>query len=176
MFDLKLSQAQQITFVMVNSAGSEVAGLGAGFTLSLSKAGGAFVPSVGAKAEIGSGWYSYTLTAGETDTPGTLSISVTGAGAAQQNLEYVVVDRAATAAPFTYTLTNSITGMPIESASVWVTIDISGNNVVWNGITDVFGVARDANGALPRLDSGSYYFWAEKTGFSFVNPDLEQVG
>jgi hypothetical protein len=176
MFDLKLSQSQQITFVMVNSAGAEVPGLGQNFTVSISKCGGAFNASVGAKAEIGSGWYSYVVSPGESDTPGPLSITVTGAGAAQQNLEYVVLDRAIVATDFTYTLTNSITLAPIESATVWVTIDISGNNVVWNGITDVFGVARDTTGALPRLDNGTYYFWAEKTGFTFSNPDTEIVG
>lgn len=175
MFELKLSQAQMITFVMVNAAGVEVAGLADTFTLQVSKAGGAFAASTGAKTEIGSGWYTYTLSAAETNTAGPLSIRVTGAGSVQQNLEYTVADRSVSAIEFTYTVTNSVTLLPIEGVTVWCTIDLAGSSVVWNGVTDAFGIARDINGALPRLDPGTYYFWTEKAGYTFTNPDVETV-
>jgi len=76
---------------------------------------------------------------------------------------------------FTYTVTNSATGLPIEGVEVWITTDAAGTNIVWHGDTDVFGVARDGSGGLPWLDAGDYYFWSQRAGFTFVNPDLENV-
>ena len=175
MFDLKISQAQIVTFPMIDSNGTEVTGLVDSFGLFISKAGGLFAASAGAKAEIGSGWYSYELTAGETDTAGPLAITVTGAGCLQQNLEYVVLDRSINAVTFTYTVTDSVTTLPVEGVLVWCTIDGSGNTTIWKGVTDAFGVARDSNGAVPRLDAGPYFFWCEKSGFTFSNPDQEDV-
>ena len=51
----KLSQVNLITFVLVDSAGAEVAGLGTAWTLQISKAGGAFAGSAGTKAEMANG-------------------------------------------------------------------------------------------------------------------------
>lgn len=175
MFRLLRSQAQTITFVMVDSAYTEVAGLGGTFTLEISKNGGAFVASTGAKAEISNGWYSYVLSALETNTVGPLSIRVTGAGCIQQNLEYVVILRTAGAIEFTYTVTNTVTLLPIEGVEVWISTDVAGVNVVWNGDTDAFGIARDDGGDLPWLDPGTYYFWNQKAGYTFPNPDTEIV-
>lgn len=175
MFDeLQLSSVQQITFVMIDAVGNEVAGLtGAGLTIQISKSGGAFAPSTGVKAEIGSGWYSYFLTAAETNLVGPLSITVTGAGCVQQNLEYFVETRAITAIEFTYTVTNSVTLLPIEGVQCWFCTDVAGANVVWAGDTDTFGVARDDAGELPRLDPGTYYIFRNKAGFTFTDPDTE---
>jgi len=91
MTDILIDTAAKITFVMVDTAGTEVTGLGTGFTLQVSKNGGAFGASAGTKAEIGSGWYSYVFAVAETDTAGPLAVKVTGAGAVQQNLLYNVV-------------------------------------------------------------------------------------
>jgi hypothetical protein len=75
---------------------------------------------------------------------------------------------------FTYTVTDP--GLsPIEGVDVWITTDIAGNNVIWSGVTDAFGVARTAGGNLPWLDAGTYYFWSQKTGYDFTNPDTEVV-
>lgn len=76
---------------------------------------------------------------------------------------------------FTYTVTNSLTLLPLEGVEVWISTDIGGVNIVWKGETDMFGVARDFNGVLPNLDPGTYYFWRKKAGFSFVEPDTEIV-
>ena len=173
MGDLVSNQSQMITFVMVDASNTEVTGLGGVFTVAISKAGGVQAAGLGAKAEIGHGWYRYTLTAAETDTPGPLSIYVTGAGCVQQNLEYVVATRSITAIAFTYTVTNSLTGLPIEGVQVWVSTDVAGANVIWAGVSDAFGVARDAAGNLPRLDPGTVYFWRQKAGFTFSDPDSE---
>ncbi len=94
MTDILINTTAKITFVLVNSSGVEVTGLGATFTVQISKNGGAFAASSGTKAEISDGWYSYTFAAGETDTAGPLAVKVTGAGAAQQNLLYEVVGTA----------------------------------------------------------------------------------
>ena len=173
--DWKLNQQNLITFVMVDATYTEVAGLGGGFTLQISKAGGAFNPSAGVKAEISNGWYSYLATAGEADTLGPVSIRVTGAGCIQQNLEYCVELRIINAIEFTYTVTNIVTGLPIEGVECSFCTDAAGSNVVWNGDTDAFGVARDDDGNLPRLDTGTYFIFRQKAGFTFIDPDVELV-
>lgn len=175
MYDLKLDQVQTITFVMINSAGTEISGLGSGFSLEVSKAGGAFASGAGTKSEISNGWYSYEFDIGELDTVGPLSVRVTGTGCVQQNLAYNVISGVVGAIEFTYTITNSVTLLPIEGVEVWFTTDIGGQNVVWKGDTDAFGVARDDNENLPMLDVGTYYVWRQKTGFVFADPDIEVV-
>ena len=176
MIKLRQSQAQTITFVMVDSSCNEVTGLGSGFTLQVSKAGGAFAASTGTKAEISNGWYSYALTAAETNTIGPLSIRVTGAGCEQQNLLFFVREATVGCTEFTYTVTNSVTGALLEGVEVWITTDSAGNFVVWNGTTDALGVARDAGNNLPCLDSGTYYFFKQLAGFlPDSTPDTEVV-
>lgn len=171
-----LNQQNAITFVMIDAAGNEVAGLGAGYVLELSKNGGALAASTGAKSEIGAGFYHYLAAAAEADTVGPVSITVTGAGCVQQNLEYVVRQRTPGAVAYTYTVTDSGTGLPIEGAEVWFTTDVAGANVVWTGDTDAFGVARDDNGNLPVLDPGTYYVWVQKVDYTpDAWPDTEVV-
>ncbi len=81
-----------------------------------------------------------------------------------------------TAVQFTYTVTNSVTGQPIEGVDIEISTDSGKTHVVWTGNTDVFGVARDEFSNLPILDPGSYYFWKQKGGFiDDQNPDLEVV-
>jgi len=110
MFDWRLDEANVTLFVLVDSNGDEVAGLGSGFTLQLSKNGGGFAGSAGTKAEIGNGWYSYTNTVGEADTEGTVALKVTGAGVVQQNLVANVRDVPADVwSEATRTLTQSAT-------------------------------------------------------------------
>lgn len=168
------NQQNTILFVMVDNVNNEVTGLGSGFTVEISKGGAAFQASAGVKAEVGSGWYSYTTTAAEADTYGPVAIKVTDASAVQQNLEYVVGDRSISAIEFTYTVTDSSTGLPIEGVEVWFATDSSGSNVAWYGTTDAFGVARN-DGNLPRLDTGTYYVFRQKAGYTFSDPDTEVV-
>jgi hypothetical protein len=172
---LSISIAQSIEFILTDDAGDPVTGIGNAFTLQVSKAGGAFAGSAGTKAEIASGWYSYEFTAGELDTAGPLAVRITHASIRTLNLEYVVVNRQVGAIQFTYTVTDSGTGLPIDNVKVWVTTDVAGTNTVWSGFTDAFGVARDADGNLPMLDAGTYQFWCEKVGYSFTSPDAEVV-
>lgn len=77
---------------------------------------------------------------------------------------------------FTYTVTNSVSGLPESGVTVWVSTNLAGTNVIWSGTTDAFGVARDVNGNLPMLNAGTYYFWKFKVGFvDDQNPDTEVV-
>lgn len=169
MSEWKANQANRICFVMVDATGVEVAGLGNTFTLQLSKDGGAFAPSAGAKAEIGNGWYTYLATAAEADTPGPVAIRVTGAGAVQQNLEYVVTTRVSGAVMWVYTVTNAFTLAPIPDVTVYATTDAAGTIIVGSGVTDALGQVTFL------LPPGNVYFWSSKAGFSFANPDLEVV-
>lgn len=170
------NQPNMILFVLVDSSGQEVTGLGSAFTLQLSKAGAAFAASAGSKGEVGLGWYKYVATAGEADTVGPVAIVVSGAGTIQQNLEYVVATRTVTSIEFTYTVTNDSNSNPIENVEVFIATNPGGANIVWQGFTDVFGVARDAYGNLPRLEPGTYFFFRYNSLFSFDNPDQETVG
>src|SRR3972149_2124307 len=89
-YTLKFATEALLVFVLVDGSSTEVAGLGGTFDVAISKNGAAFEPGAGDKAEIGSGWYSYRITAEETDTVGSLAIKVSGTGTIQQNLLYYV--------------------------------------------------------------------------------------
>ena len=168
------NQTNLIMFVLLDANNEEVSGLGTTFTLEISNNAGAFASSAGTKAEVGSGWYSYTATAGES-VPGVVAIKVTHGSIVQQNLEYIVDNRSPSAIEFTYTITDSGTGLPIEGVEVRFSTDSAGSNTVWIGFTDAFGVARDTSDNLPRLDAGTYYVWRKKSGYTFSDPDTEVV-
>ena len=78
-------------------------------------------------------------------------------------------DSGAGAISWTYTLTDSDDGTPIDGAEVWVTTDAAGVDVVASGSTNSFGVVTF------MLDAGAYYFWRKCSGYNFNNPDLETV-
>lgn len=170
------NQQNVILFVLVDAFGVEVTGLGSSFTLRISKAGATFATGAGTKSEVGLGWYRYVATAAEADTPGPVAIAVTEASVIQQNLEYVVADRVTAAIEFTYTVTSDEGGNPpIAGVEVYSATNSGGANIVWQGYTDSFGVARDNYGNLPRLQPGTYYFFRYKYGWNFNNPDTEVV-
>ena len=65
---------------------------------------------------------------------------------------------------------------PIEGADVWISTDEAGSIVIWRGVTDANGVLRETAGdSLPWLDAGTYYFWRQKSGYTFANPDTQAV-
>ena len=90
MYDLIKDAENAIPFVLMDTNGTEVTGLGETFTVTVRKNGGTFGASAGGKAELGSGWYVYTATNVECDTAGPLALMITAPGAAQQNLVYRV--------------------------------------------------------------------------------------
>lgn len=70
---------------------------------------------------------------------------------------------------FTYTTYEANGTTPLADVTVWVTTDSGGSNVVASGTSD-------ANGEVVfYLDAGTYYFWNQKSGWNFSNPDTEIV-
>jgi len=67
------------------------------------------------------------------------------------------------------------TGDPIEGVSVWITRDEAGADVIWSGVTNSSGVLVDPidGTSKPFVDAGTFYFWRQKSGYTFVNPDSE---
>lgn len=171
------AQGQQnlITFMMVDSNGAELSGLGDALTVKVAKNTSDAATGAGTKGEITglNGRYWYLSTAAEANTPGTVSVEITGAGAVQQNLEYVVLQRNINGVEFTYTVTDGTD--PIEGVDVSISTDLAGQNVIWKGVTNSVGVAVDLNGRKPFIEAGTYYFWSQKSGYSFSNPDIEVV-
>lgn len=80
-----------------------------------------------------------------------------------------IIDLGAGAISWTYTLTNSATGGPIDGAAVWVTTDSAGANIIASGVTD------DAGQVTFYLDAGTRYIWRSRAGYNFTNPDTEIV-
>lgn len=69
---------------------------------------------------------------------------------------------------FVYFVENAATGYGLADVDVWVTTDVTGNNVVASGQTD------QAGNVTFYLDAGTVYMWHQKSGFSFTNP-VEKV-
>ncbi len=70
---------------------------------------------------------------------------------------------------WTYTVTDSISGLPIADVLVWVTTDSAGTNTIASGLTNAYGIATF------YLDAGTVYVWRSKAGYDFTNPDTETV-
>lgn len=170
------SQIQRVPFVMIDDNCDEVSGLLNTLRVRVSKNGGAFAESRGNIAEIGSGWYYYEFTAAETNTPGPLAIQVTSTRGdiQRQNLAYFVRQPGGDV-EFTYIVTDSASGQVIDGVEVWIATESTFQRVVWWGITDAFGVARDQLNNLPLLDAGTYHIRRQKATYSF-DDDIEVVG
>lgn len=174
--DWVVDQQNLIGFVMIDLGGNEVTGL----TLSgnISKNGAAAGAMAGAFSEVSgmTGHYNYLSSTAEADTVGIVNIEVTGAGAIQQNLEYAVAKRTPGAVLFPYVVTDDVSN-PLEGVTLWITVvNDPGGVIVWRGVTDSFGVPKEVDGDDLLLDPGGpYYFWRDKPGFDFPNPDIETV-
>jgi len=70
----------------------------------------------------------------------------------------------------TYTVIDSITGLPIDGVRVWLSTDLAGTNVIRLGHTNGLGKVTFHH----DLPTGTpIYVWREKAGYIFVNPDTE---
>jgi len=79
------------------------------------------------------------------------------------------------AGEYTYTVKDGSSNA-IEGVDVWISTDAAGSIVIWRGVTNASGVAVETAGdSKPWLDAGTYYFWCQKSGYSFSNPDSETV-
>jgi len=81
-----------------------------------------------------------------------------------------IIDLGAGAIEWTYTLTDSVTGGPIDGAEIWVTSDSAGLYVLASGTTNTLGQVTF------MLDAGTVYVWARKSGYDMDDlPDEEVV-
>lgn len=144
----------------------------------------ALVVSAGAMTEIGDGFYSYDFSGYNAakdyavlcDGGAALSPGERYASAATTVEGEVTGIKAKTdvmggpgGIPWSYTLTNSVTSLPIPDARVWITTDLAGKNVIASGYTNNFGVVSFT------LEAGPINIWREKAGFNFDNPTQEVV-
>lgn len=74
---------------------------------------------------------------------------------------------------YTYTIDDG--SNPIDGVEVWISTDSGGTNIIWSGVSDANGIARDASDEKPWLDAGTYYAFAQKAGYTFTNPDTLTV-
>jgi len=148
MYDLTKDAANAIPFVLVDANNAEVPGLGAVFTVLLSRNGAGFGASAGTKAELAGGWYLYTATAGECDTVGPLALKITGAGCQQQNLVCTVTAPILTSQEVANAVTNlAPVGTP-ATGSVGKHLDDLVDKVdVVDGVVDGIKVKTDTIGA-----------------------------
>jgi hypothetical protein len=70
---------------------------------------------------------------------------------------------------FVYTLSSSTDGALIPDAYVWVTSNADGTGILASGTTNQYGQVTF------YLDAGTVYIWRQKSGWNFVNPDVEVV-
>jgi hypothetical protein len=74
---------------------------------------------------------------------------------------------------WTYTLTNSATGDPIEGATIRLTSDAAGDHTLRTATTNALGVATfyfsDADAGM------TVYVWRYHAGFTGTNPDTEVI-
>jgi hypothetical protein len=152
---------------MVNASNVEVASLGgSGLTVQLLKPGTtSFAATTGSKNEVGNGWYELTAEPSESDTRGEIAIKVTGSGALQQNLVYMIGDPREGFGATAHTIQIVVDGSPVDGAEVWITTDSAGNNIVAGTLT----TNSDGNVTF-YLDSGTYYSWVQHGSNNFTNP------
>ena len=62
-------------------------------------------------------------------------------------------------------------GLPIDGVNVWISTDIAGTSVIWNGYTNALGLVTPT----PMLDTGNYFAWKQKAGYTFTNPQAFSV-
>ena len=71
---------------------------------------------------------------------------------------------------WTYTVTDSVSGTPIDGVAVWVSSDLAGGTVIAGPLTT------DASGIVTfTLNVGTVFLWRTHPGYNFTNPDQEKV-
>ena len=71
---------------------------------------------------------------------------------------------------WTYTVTDSVSGNPIDGVAVWVSSDLAGGTVIAGPLTtDAFGIVTFT------LNVGTVFLWRTHPGYNFTNPDQEKV-
>ncbi len=169
------NQQNEVKFVLDNTSGVEVAGLGTAWAINISPPGNnPFAVGGGTKAEISDGWYYYLATAAEANALGDVALRITHASTRQQNLVYTVQAHPSGSSLHPYQVVDGAAA-PIQGVEVIFNVDVAMSLSIWRGVTDTVGFARDDNQNQPFLDPGTYYVRRTKAGFNFANPDVEVV-
>jgi len=135
---------------------------------------GSVLTSGSATTSCGGGVYKYSYVGTITDPIAIFKNNDTGVDIMHQaffSLKSITVATSGAGAganAWTYNLVDS-GGSPVANADVWVTTDLAGTNTIASGVTDGSG------NVIFYLDSGTYYVWCAKSGYSFSNPDTEVV-
>lgn len=159
---------------------SKVGKISLSVTVDIRNSAGTLVVTGGSAAEIGGGLYRYTYTTATADDYTAVFKTSDGTVDAQHvpslvpvqlpRLDVLVSTRTTLGAggtPKVYTLTDGVN--PIADASVWVTTDSAGANIIASGNTNAYGQVTF------MLDTGTVYIWRQKAGWNFTNPDMEVV-
>jgi hypothetical protein len=138
----------------------------AGLDSEVCKDGGSFADCVNEATEIGStGIYKLALTAGEMNADVVaVQVKTTSLGTLAFTL-YTVGGVWVTSGPGALNRTIGVTvgGTPIEGASVWLTTDLAGNNVIAGPMsTSSLGIV------TVLVDAGGYYVWVQKDGYNAI--------
>ncbi|HOD79957.1 MAG: hypothetical protein BWX88_02758 [Planctomycetes bacterium ADurb.Bin126] len=147
------------------------AGDAANVTLTLVRDGVESEPS-NAPSDLSNGEIDLEITAAEADCD-TLTVSGTSATSnvqiipAKVSMQYSALSGGTT--DKTYTVTDSVSGSPLQGVLVEVYTDEAMTNKIRQGTTDASGQVTFS------LNAGTYYLKRTKAGYSFTNPDTEVV-
>lgn len=166
---MRKNVAGQVIGAQMVSAANGAAFVGAVSVL-VTGDGGTQAPGGGTVTHEGNGFHSYVPTQAETNFAH-IAFTFTGTGAVPATIQvYTELSPGGVGAiSWSYTLTNSVTGLPIADADIWVTSNAQGTNVLASGRTNQSGVVQFF------LDAGVVYVWRQKSGWNFDNPDVETV-
>jgi hypothetical protein len=178
MWPPKKNSAFDLYFAIRNASGDLVSGA-AGLDSERSIDGAAFADCSNEAVEIGSsGIYKLSLTAAEmngdvivvqtkSSTSGAKPFLITiytAAATWNERIDVAVSSRVSQGAgALTRTLGVTVSGNPLEGASVWIATDAAGTNIVAGPL-----VTSSSGIVTLLLDAGSYYAWVQKDGYAAI--------
>ena len=178
MWPPKKNSAFDLYFAIRNAGGDLVSGA-ASLDSERSIDGAAFSDCTNEATEIGStGIYKLALTAAEmngdvivvqtkSSTSGAKPFLITiytSASTWNERIDVAVSSRVSQGAgALTRTLGITVSGNPLEGASVWVATDAAGANIVAGPL-----VTSSQGEITLLLDAGTYYAWAQKDGYDAI--------
>ena len=93
-----------------------------------------------------------------------------GVGSTGEKLDSLCCSTGSGAVTFTYTVTSTVAPFaPVAGVHVLVATDLAGTNIIAGGYTNALGQV------VFSLDTATYYLFRYRVGYSFVNPDTENV-
>lgn len=125
-------------------------------------------PIVSGFSEIGNGNYLLAATLPD-DWHGGIKIMSGATLMAFGAINHAVDISGSGAVAFTYTVTNSVTGLPEDGVDVWVTLTNDPNEIP----RQAAGTTNAAGQVVLMLDPGTYHFWKQRSGFTSTGDVVE---